>query len=487
MDDRAIGVFDSGLGGLTAAKVIEELLPSESIVYFGDSGRMPYGGRSVEDLRRIAVQNAAFVGSFGVKAMVVACGSMSAWAMDALRAAYPETPFFSVEDAACDAVVAATCNRRVGVIATEASIRNRMFELGIRRRDPSIEVLPQACPSLAAIVEQGHFRPGDAVAEEAVRSELAPFVGSGIDTLLLGCTHYPLLSDIIRGFLGEEVRQISCGAETARSLAAYLQEHDMLITVDEEGGRVGRLMYTVGTTRLSSMFSYRELGEETAYQNAATIAEDLKSCGFNTDFAPVADVWSNMKNSVIGDRAYSNDFDEASELVASAVRGFRDSGVICCLKHFPGHGSTLADSHEETAVVDKTPEELKGSDLKPFVSGIEAGADMVMVGQLTVPAVDEAPATMSRAIITDLLRHELGFEGVVITDGLQMAGAGGGTDGEKAVKCLSAGCDLLLEVSDVPGTVAALKDALAGGTITQEQVDESVLRVLRLKLEHGIL
>ena len=247
MDDRAIGVFDSGLGGLTAAKVIEELLPSESIVYFGDSGRMPYGGRSVEDLRRIAVQNAAFVGSFGVKAMVVACGSMSAWAMDALRAAYPDTPFFSVEAAACDAVVAATCNRRVGVIATEASIRNRMFELGIRRRDPSIEVLPQACPSLAAIVEQGHFRPGDAVAEEAVRSELAPFVGSGIDTLLLGCTHYPLLSDIIRGFLGEEVRQISCGAETARSLAAYLQEHDMLASRTGEGER---LWYTSGDTAL---------------------------------------------------------------------------------------------------------------------------------------------------------------------------------------------------------------------------------------------
>ena len=277
------------------------------------------------------------------------------------------------------------------------------------------------------------------------------------------------------------------GREQLTALTAALAEHHLLITVDEEGGRVGRLMNTVGTTRLSSMFSYRELGTDAAYQNAATIASDLKGCGFNTDFAPVADVWSNMKNSVIGDRAYSNDFDEAAELVAAAVRGFRDSGVICCLKHFPGHGSTLTDSHEEAAVVDKTLEELKDSDLKPFVSGIEAGADMVMVGHLTVPAVDEAPAAMSRAIITDLLREKLGFDGVVITDGLQMAGAGGGSDGEKAVKCLNAGCDLLLEVSDVPGTVAALKDALAGGALTQERVDESVLRVLRLKLANGIL
>lgn len=277
------------------------------------------------------------------------------------------------------------------------------------------------------------------------------------------------------------------GREQLTALTAALADRHLLITVDEEGGRVGRLMNTVGTTRLSSMFSYRELGEETAYQNAATIAADLKTCGFNTDFAPVADVWSNMKNSVIGDRAYSNDFDEAARLVAAAVRGFRDSGVICCLKHFPGHGSTLADSHEEDAIVDKTLEELKDSDLKPFVSGIEAGADMVMAGHLMVPAVDDVPAAMSPAIITELLREQLGFDGVVITDGLQMAGAGGGSDGEKAVKCFAAGCDLLLEVSDVPGTVAALKDAVAGGVISQERVDESVLRILRLKLAHGIL
>ncbi len=275
--------------------------------------------------------------------------------------------------------------------------------------------------------------------------------------------------------------------EQLSALTSALQEHNMLITVDEEGGRVARLMTSVGTTWLGSMYSYRNGGTETAYQNALTIGTDLISCGFNTDFAPVADVWSNPKNTVIGDRAYSDDFDEAAKLVAAAVKGFHEAGAICCLKHFPGHGSTLTDSHEGTAIVDQTLEELRAHDLKPFVSGIEAGADLVMVGHLTVPKVDDVPACMSKKLVTNLLRKELGFDGVIITDGLQMAGAGNGSDGEKAVKCLQAGCDLLLEVNDVKGTVEAMEAALADGTLTQKRLDESVLRVLRLKLAYGIL
>lgn len=260
-----------------------------------------------------------------------------------------------------------------------------------------------------------------------------------------------------------------------------------LLCVDEEGGRVGRLMYTVGTTKLNSMFSYRDEGTDTAYANAVTLARDLRACGFNTDFAPVADVWSNADNTVIGNRAYSDDYDEAAELVAAAVRGFRDNGVVCCLKHFPGHGSTETDSHEDRAVVDKTLRALLQEDLKPFASGIAAGADMVMVGHLTVPSLDTAPASMSYRIVTGLLRQRLGFRGVVITDGLEMEAAGDLTDGEKAVRCLQAGADMLLELEDVPGAVAAVEQALADGTLSQVRLDESVLRVLTLKLEHNII
>ena len=260
-----------------------------------------------------------------------------------------------------------------------------------------------------------------------------------------------------------------------------------LLAVDEEGGRVGRLMYSVGTTKLQSMYSYKDEGPRTAYKNAWILAQDLQRFGFNTDFAPVADVWTVKGNIAIGDRAYSDDYDEAAELIASAVKGFHDGGAICCLKHFPGHGSTATDSHEEAAIVQKDPDTLKKEDLKPFVSGIQAGADMVMVGHITVPEIDDAPASMSRKITTELLRNELGFEGVIITDGLQMAAAGGISDGEKALQCLDAGADLLLEIADVQGTIETLEQAVKDGRLKESRIDESVLRVLHLKIEHGLL
>lgn len=260
-----------------------------------------------------------------------------------------------------------------------------------------------------------------------------------------------------------------------------------LVTVDEEGGRVARLMNTVGTTKLNSMYSYRGLGTQTAYDNAQTLARDIAAYGFNTDFAPVADVWTNKQSNAIGDRAYSDDYDEAATLVAAAVSGFRDAGVICCLKHFPGHGSTAADSHNGAATVDKTLPQLRQEDLRPFVSGIAAGADMVMVGHLTVPTMDDLPASLSHKLVTNLLRYDLGFRGVIVTDGLQMQALAQYTDGEKAVLALSAGNDMLLEISDVPGAVTAVEQALADGTLTSEALDQSVLRVLRLKLAHGIV
>lgn len=260
-----------------------------------------------------------------------------------------------------------------------------------------------------------------------------------------------------------------------------------LISVDEEGGRVARLMNTVGTTKLGSMYSYRAQGTQGAHDNAQTIARDIAAYGFNTDFAPVADVWTNKRSSAIGDRAYSDDYDEAAELVAAAVKGFHDGGVICCLKHFPGHGSTKTDSHDGAATVDKTLPQLRQEDLKPFVSGIAAGADMVMVGHLTVPTMDDAPASVSRKIVTNLLRYDLGFRGVIVTDGLQMQALAQYTDGEKAVLALAAGNDMLLEISDVPGAVAAVEQALADGTLTQAALDESVLRILQLKLAHGVV
>ena len=279
---------------------------------------------------------------------------------------------------------------------------------------------------------------------------------------------------------GEQLRALTSALSSACAAAP-------LVTVDEEGGRVARLMNTVGTTKLNSMYSYRSLGTQGAYDNAQTLAHDIAAYGFNTDFAPVADVWTNKRSNAIGDRAYSDDYDEAATLVSAAVHGFRDAGVICCLKHFPGHGSTATDSHNGAATVDKTLPQLRQEDLKPFVSGIAAGADMVMVGHLTVPTMDDAPASLSHKLVTNLLRYDLGFRGIIVTDGLQMQALAQYTDGEKAVRALAAGNDMLLEISDVPGAVAAVEQALADGTLTADALDASVLRVLQLKLAHGIV
>ena len=259
-----------------------------------------------------------------------------------------------------------------------------------------------------------------------------------------------------------------------------------LLCVDEEGGAVARLAYNLNvTTKFKPMFTYRNEGTKTAYENARTIGGEIADFGFNVDFAPVADVWTNPDNSVIGRRAYSDDPEEAASLVAAAVRGFHDGGVACVLKHFPGHGDTAQDSHLGKAVCGKTAEELERCELLPFAAGIEAGADMVMIGHITLPALDpERPATLSRAVVTGLLREKLGYDGVVITDAMRMGAlsAAGADDAEAAVLAVEAGCDLILAPEDPDAAVRALLER-----VDEARLDESVRRILTLKLRRGII
>ena len=188
------------------------------------------------------------------------------------------------------------------------------------------------------------------------------------DALIEALGEYPVGGFLLAGAHMKTADQLSA---LTRDLSRAVP--GALLAVDEEGGRVGRLMYSVGTTKLHSMYSYKDEGTKTAYKNAWILAQDLGSFGFNTDFAPVADVWTVKGNAAIGDRAYSDDYDEAAELISSAVKGFHDGGVLCCLKHFPGHGSTTTDSHEEAAFVQKDLETLRKEDLKPFVSASRPG------------------------------------------------------------------------------------------------------------------
>ena len=256
----------------------------------------------------------------------------------------------------------------------------------------------------------------------------------------------------------------------------------LFISADEEGGNVGRLMYKLGTTWVNAMYSYKDKGTQTAHDNAYTIGSDMAALHFNTDFAPVADVWTNPNNTVIGDRAYSDDFDQAAELVSAAVQGFHDAGIICSLKHFPGHGDTDTDTHTGAATVDKSVAELMAGELKPFIAGIEAGADMVMIGHITMTAIDpEHPASLSYDVVTGLLREQLGWDGVVITDGLGMGALDGYDAGERCVLALEAGVDILLGPDDVKTAVETIVAAVETGRLSEERIDESVLRVLELK------
>ncbi len=262
----------------------------------------------------------------------------------------------------------------------------------------------------------------------------------------------------------------------------------LIVTLDEEGGRVARLMSTLGTTRIGPMLQYKDLGQEAAIINASIIASDIRSYGFNLDLAPVADVWSNPQNTVIGDRAYSDDFSQAADLVSGAVLGFHSQGVACTLKHFPGHGDSSADSHYGAVYIYKSMDDIRREELLPFAAGINAGADCVMIGHLIISDLGDEPALFNRSLVTGVLRNELGFRGIIMTDSLQMKAL---TDyygvSETAVRAVQAGCDILLMPSDLPTTVSALETAVANGTISEARIDESVRRILNLKYRYGIL
>ena len=208
MDQRPVGVFDSGVGGLSAVRELRKLLPSENIIYFGDTSRVPYGGRSPEILLKYARQDVHFLRSFDIKAILVACGTVSTTCLPVLRGEN-DLPILGVVEPACRRAVQMTKNGRVGLIATAASVRSGAYEKCIAEIDPAVEVIAKACPLFVPLVENGRYRPGDAVIETVAREYLEPLGRTGIDTLILGCTHYPLLMDVIGGIMGPAVTLIN--------------------------------------------------------------------------------------------------------------------------------------------------------------------------------------------------------------------------------------------------------------------------------------
>ena len=201
LKEAPIGVFDSGLGGLSAVRRLQEFLPHEDIIYFGDTGRIPYGTRSRDTILRYARQDIAFLRTHDPKAVLIACGTVSTTSLTTLQAEN-DLPVVGVVEPACRRAVSATQNGRVGLIATLASVRSGTYEAQIGKLDGSVQVISQPCPLFVPLVENGRIHPGDVVIETVAREYLAPLQKAGVDTLILGCTHYPLLEEVIGGIMG---------------------------------------------------------------------------------------------------------------------------------------------------------------------------------------------------------------------------------------------------------------------------------------------
>lgn len=280
----------------------------------------------------------------------------------------------------------------------------------------------------------------------------------------------------------ESVEQI---VELTNDLQRCSPKSPLLISIDQEGGRVSRL------PRGFTIFPPCELlgrcnSSELAYAAAATVAKELKAVGINMNMAPVLDVNSNPDNPVIGDRAFGSTPDVVSELGLITVAGLQDHKVVACGKHFPGHGDTNADSHKELPVVEAPRERLDAIELPPFRRAAAAGVAAMMTAHVLYKALDDRlPATLSPAIITNLLREEMRYDGMVLTDDLEMhAIVDHYGPGDAAVRAIEAGCDALLICKDRDREIAAfeaVEKAVSSGGIATERLDQSVARIHRVK------
>lgn len=224
MNNNSIGVFDSGLGGLTAVKSITKELPNENIVYFGDTGRLPYGTKTEKTIKQYAESDIRFLLSHNVKLIVIACGTASSVALEDMRKIF-SAKIIGVVETACTAAVKATKNGRIGVLGTSATIKSKSYLKGIANIDSKLQVFQKACPLFVPLVENGHFN--SEVTRLVVDEYLSDMKKEEVDTLILGCTHYPLLEEAIREYMGDNVTIINVCSELAKSIPTILGEENL--------------------------------------------------------------------------------------------------------------------------------------------------------------------------------------------------------------------------------------------------------------------
>lgn len=223
--EAPIGVFDSGVGGLTVAREIMRNLPSERIVYFGDTARVPYGNKSKEIVLKYSRQIVRFLMTQDVKAIVVACNTASALALETIRNEI-DIPIIGVVKPGAKVAAETTRNKKIGLIGTRGTVNSKIYREIIQSKDPEIEVIGQACPLFVPLVEEGWLK--DPVTIEVARRYLKPLLEQDIDTLILGCTHYPLLRSLLRELAGDKVSLVNPAYETAKALERLLSENDLL-------------------------------------------------------------------------------------------------------------------------------------------------------------------------------------------------------------------------------------------------------------------
>ncbi len=301
------------------------------------------------------------------------------------------------------------------------------------------------------------------------------------ENMSLALTEYPVGGVVL---FGQNI-------DTPDGLTAFtnqLEKHSLFVAIDEEGGTVSRIAKN-DNFKVQAFHSMGDIeGESAAHYVGKTIGAYLKKYGVNLDFAPVSDVNSNPDNPVIGKRAFSSDPEIVSKMVSNALDGFHEAGVMATIKHFPGHGDTANDTHTGYVRLDKSWDELKECELIPFADNF-AKTDMVMASHITLPEVtsDGLPASLSREIITDKLRNEMGYDGVIITDSMEMGAITRAYGAESAAMAVKAGCDIVLMPLYFEESFEAVVKAVENGEISEDQINASVLRILTLKDKYGTI
>jgi glutamate racemase len=251
---QPIGVIDSGVGGLTVAKEIIRQLPNEKIIYLGDTARCPYGPRPLKEVKKFTWELTTFLLEKNIKMLVIACNTATAAVLEEIRAEL-KIPVIGVIYPGARAAIKRTKNYRVGIIGTEGTVKSGAYEKALKALNSRLFVQGQACPKFVPLVESGEYDGG--IAEKIVAESLKPLLNQNLDTLILGCTHYPLLEPLIQKFMGKGIHVISSGDETAREISAILQYNGILETNEDEPEHE---YYTTGSRYIFSKIASQWLG-----------------------------------------------------------------------------------------------------------------------------------------------------------------------------------------------------------------------------------